>query len=77
MDTLELLLRQILPGHRLWCYATKLQERFIPVEKFEVLDASRSKQVWLNLYLDNEDLHRLGISEAKVLSDGTSPQSWK
>jgi len=64
------LLPQILPGHRLWCDAANRQERFIPVEKFEVLHASRTKQVWLNLYLDNDDLERLGISMARALAEG-------
>lgn len=64
------LLPQILPGHRLWCYAADRQERFIPVEKFEVCHASRLKQVWLNLYLDRDDLDRLGISDTRVMAEG-------
>lgn len=64
------LLPQILPGHRLWCYAADRQERFIPVERFEARHASRLKQVWLNLYVDRDDLDRLGISETKVMAEG-------
>ena len=61
------LLPQILPGHRLWCYATTRPERFLSVERFEVLDSSVNKQVWLNLYLNKDNLDRIGISEQKVL----------
>lgn len=64
------LLPQILPGHRLWCRAADRPERFIPVEHFEIRHASRSKRVWLNLYLDRNDLDALGISEARALAEG-------
>ena len=64
------LLPQILPGHRLWCYAANRPERFIPVEHFEIRHASRPRQVWLNLYLNKDELDGLGISEAKALAEG-------
>jgi hypothetical protein len=63
------LLPQILPGHRLWCYATGHKERFLSVENFEIRHSRAAKQVWLNLYLARNDLDRLGVSEAKVLSE--------
>jgi hypothetical protein len=63
------LLPQILPGHRLWCYATSRKERFLSVENFEIRHARTAKQVWLNLYLARNDLDRLGFSEAKALSE--------
>jgi len=62
------LLPQILPGHRLWGYATDRAERFLTVEKFEVLHLTASKQVWLNLYLSRDDMERLKISEEKAIS---------
>lgn len=61
-------LPQILPGHRLWCYATNRPERFLTVEGFDVLHSPATKEVWLDLYLSRNDLDRLGISETKVLS---------
>ena len=62
------LLPQILPGHRLWCYATKREERFVTIEKFSVLHESASKHVWLKLYLNKDDLERLDMSERKVIA---------
>lgn len=62
------LLPQILPGHRLWCYATKRAERFLTIENFDVLHSPAIKRVWLNLYLNKNDLERINISEARVLS---------
>src|ERR1700674_3388946 len=63
------LLPQILPGHRLWCYATERPDRFLPVEKFEVRHSVPAKQVWLNIYLNKRDLDRVGISEGDAMSD--------
>ena len=59
------LLPQILPGHRLWCYATAKSERFLTVERFEVLHTPASKQVWLNFYLNRPDLERLEIARRR------------
>jgi hypothetical protein len=64
------LLPQILPGHRLWCYATERPERFLTVEKFEVFHSASAKQVWLNIYLNKRDLDRVGISEVNALAEG-------
>jgi hypothetical protein len=64
------LLPQILPGHRLWCYATSRAERFLPIEKLEILSSTSDRNIWLNLYLDKHTLDRLGISEQDALSQG-------
>ena len=62
------LLPQILPGHRLWCYATNRTERFLSIESSEVLHSPAKNEVWLNLYLNQNDLDRLGLSSKTVLS---------
>jgi YaaC-like Protein len=62
------LLPQILPGHRLWCYATGRPERFITVEMFDVIHDAATKEVWLNLHLGKHDLDRIDISEEKLLA---------
>jgi YaaC-like Protein len=63
------LLPQILPGHRLWCYAARRRERFLPVEHFHVRHPKPARQVWLNLYLRKSDLDRIGLTEGKLLSE--------
>jgi len=45
------LLPQILPGHRLWCYATNQAERFLTVE-FDLLHSPEEKWVWLNVWIN-------------------------
>ncbi len=61
------LLPQILPGHRLWCYATNRAERFLSIEGSELLHSSKQREVWINLYLNQNDLDRLGYSSKTVL----------
>ncbi len=63
------LLPQILPGHRLWCYAAKRVERFLPVEHFQVRHSSAKKHVWLNIFLNAGDLERLGITVKRALHE--------
>lgn len=61
------LLPQILPGHRLWCYATNRRERFLTVEKFEVRHDTATRAVWLNLFISRHELGRLNLSISTVL----------
>ena len=63
------LLPQILPGHRLWCYAAHRSERFLPIEHFQVRHSSSPKQVWLNIFLRKTNLAQVGLTETSVLSE--------
>jgi YaaC-like Protein len=62
------LLPQILPGHRLWCYATNRAERFLTIERIDIRHSAQTRRVWLNLYLNKEDMQRINISGRSVLS---------
>jgi hypothetical protein len=63
------LLPQILPGHRLWCYGAKRRERFVPIEHLDMRHEPRAKQVWVNVYLNKDDLDRLDISGSTALTE--------
>lgn len=63
------LLPQILPGHRLWCYATRKRERFVSIETFELMHLQAQKAVWLNIYVRKSDLERLGIAGETALRE--------
>jgi hypothetical protein len=65
------LLPQILPGHRLWCYATNRIERFVPIHFFEILHSASDKHIWLNIFVERGELTRLGISEEQALRGAT------
>jgi hypothetical protein len=62
------LLPQILPGHRLWCYAAKKPERFISVERFQLLHNSANKEVWVDIQINRSDLDRLNLTDRIALS---------
>ena len=62
------LMPQILPGHRLWCYATNQSERFLAIEYFDLLHSGPNKQVWLNMWINRNGLDPLDLSEKTALS---------
>lgn len=64
------LMPQILQGHRLWAAASDESERFIALDRISVRQNSAEKQIWLQLEVFEDDLTRLGISHANLLSDG-------
>jgi hypothetical protein len=66
---LDHLLPQILPGHRLWCYAAHRSERFLPIDHFQVRHSRKLKQVWLNIFLTKSSLAQIRRSETRVLSE--------
>lgn len=81
------LMPQILPGHRLWCYATGRRERFLTVIRSDILHTAATQHVWLAFHIDRTELDRLGISDAQALSrsdfagdfvtvEGFSPKNW-
>jgi YaaC-like Protein len=63
------LLPQILPGHRLWCYAAHRSERFLPIDHFQVRHSRKLKQVWLNIFLTKNSLAQIRRSETRALSE--------
>lgn len=63
------LLPQILPGHRLWCYATtRRTERFVTVEQLRILHSPQNKQIWLKLFVNRDDLEQIGLSEETLIT---------
>ena len=64
---IKYLLPQILQGHRLWCSASDSKERFIEIEKIEILQNSSEKHIWLAFYVYEDDLTRLDMSRKRLL----------
>jgi hypothetical protein len=63
------LLPQALPGHRLWADIAPNTERFVSLHEVRLRESKRNRQVWLSIYLFADDLARLGLSRARVLTD--------
>ena len=66
---LAALLPQILPGHRLWCQATKRQERFVMVDDIQFWHDPATRQLWTRIYILAEDLSRLGVGHQRMLTE--------
>ena len=61
------LLPQLLQGHRIWCGIVGETERFISLDSIRFLSDSKTKRIWLALYVYADDLSRLGLSRKKFL----------
>jgi len=69
------LLPQMVPGHRIWCEASKSQERFVRV-KLSVFKNARRKRLWLAMYFDEDDSKRLGLSHVEMMRRAALQGSW-
>lgn len=67
--TLPHLLPQFLQGHRLWSAAADENERFIEIDQVSIKQDSATKHIWLQLEFYEDDLTRLGVSHASLLSE--------
>lgn len=63
------LLPQALPGHRLWAEATGKRERFISLYEARFREDAVGRRVWLSLCLFADDLARVGIGHAALLTE--------
>ena len=65
----EEIMAQIVPGHRVWSQSPPVKrERFIAVERVDVMHDKASKELWLNLRVFADDLTRLGVTHSELLS---------
>jgi hypothetical protein len=70
------LLPQILPGHRLWAYASGRKEQFINVA-IKAFHDSRSRKAWLSIHLDRGELAYLGLGVQKFIGAAGLPGNWE
>jgi hypothetical protein len=71
------LLPQIVPGHRLWCAATKEHERFVSVHSVSALEDRVGRLLWLNVDFAADDLSRLHLSTAEFLTRSRLTGHWR
>ncbi|HEU4454083.1 MAG TPA: YaaC family protein [Longimicrobium sp.] len=67
---LTTLLPQIVPGHRIWCEASGQRERFVSIEKIEIMESRARREIWLRLSLYADDLTRLDVTHATLMNEG-------
>jgi len=64
------LVAQVVIGHRLWREATRLSERFLPIDRISFMENRATGQLWLDIWINASDMSRYGWSGAKILTDG-------
>jgi YaaC-like Protein len=62
------LIPQIVPGHRLWAYATENSERFVSIYQITPMFNRGDKDMWLDIKVVADDLSRLGLTQTDFLS---------
>jgi hypothetical protein len=66
---LPVLLPQVVPGHRFWALAQKKTERFIAIHDLRFRHDHPTRTMWLDLYFVADDLHRLGVTQQRLLTE--------
>ena len=74
---LEVLLPQIVLGHRLWTGAAMQRERFVRLPEIEFAWNETSKELWLKVFVYKEIFPRLGLSRNELLSGAKLSQSFR
>jgi len=64
------LVPQVVVGHRLWREATGRTERFVGIEKIQMVQDSGAKELWLRLYVQRGDLDRYSITHKRLIEEG-------
>lgn len=70
------LLPQILPGHRLWTYATHKNEKFLATNIGCFVNAQKQR-AWLRLKFDRGEVHSIVSSVGGLIRDAHLPGAWR
>jgi len=70
------LLPQILPGHRLWTYASHQNEKFLAIDPKAYVNSNKHR-AWLRLDIDRGEYHHLLDSVGHLISDSHLPSQWR
>jgi len=70
------LLPQILPGHRLWTYASQQNEKFLSVEPEAYVSLSK-RRAWLRLSIDRGEFRHILPSVEELIRNSRLPGQWR
>lgn len=66
---MQILLPQLVQGHRVWCEAAKKNERFVEITRIDYLHDENLKTIWLVINIFQDDLTRFGITRKRLLEE--------
>lgn len=75
--SIEDLLPQILPGHRIWAYNAEDRERFIALHNIAFVENKNDKKCWLKIFLYADDVSRLGYTQNTIIEKSGLKQNFK
>ena len=70
------LLPQILPGHRLWTYATQASEKFLALSKIRCYVNGTDRTLWLQIRFDRGEARHLTRSWRALIRKAHLPGNW-
>jgi hypothetical protein len=70
------ILPQILPGHRLWTYASQQNEKFLAVDVESYVNLDK-RMAWLGLNFDRGEYHHVVSSVHGLIKKSHLPGSWR
>ncbi|WP_317056121.1 YaaC family protein [Roseovarius rhodophyticola] len=70
-------LAQVLIGHRVYCQAEGLKERFISLDKIEYMQDTAVQEAWLRVRAFADDFTRLGYGLNDLSKNLGTPGSWR
>lgn len=71
------LLSQILPGHRLWCYAAGKVERFVAIKEARYFHNATSNEIWVRMSVSREDLAKSYVSHRQFIEETGLARHWR
>lgn len=74
---LQILLPQLVQGHRVWCEAAKKNERFVEITRIDYLHDEATKTIWLVINIFQDDLTRFGITRKRLLDESGMAANFK
>lgn len=70
-------LGQILIGHRIYCRAENITERFVSLDRLDYLQNSATKEVWLRARAYADDFDRLGYNLTSLSKQLKGDLTWR
>lgn len=70
-------LAQVLIGHRIYCQADVVKERFISLERIEYMQDATAQEAWLRVRAYADDFTRLGYGLSDLSKNLGAPGAWR
>jgi hypothetical protein len=64
---LPVLMPQVLPGHRLWAAGATTTERFLALDKIEIVNDTAAHDLRLRFFVKRDDLKRINLTHQQLL----------